>query len=380
VVADPDRRFYAWVIDRLLSLVVYAAAAAAAYLALIRPGHTLLGVVVVVVVALVVWFVGALMTGLAGVTPGKSLCGLKVVSAATGEPVGLGAALVRQAIVGVGGYPTAGLGDATLAWMATLDDSGLRRAWHDRVVGSVVVEARPQEAVAVAEEQLPERVVNLTAMRLMPAEAVAVPPTQAPAPVAAQAVGQGAASAPAGTAPIPRLASGSAASAVPATPTPPASPPTSTAPPAPARVPQAPPVPAAAPVAPVVPRASAAVPATQPPAAPVQARWRVTFDTGQSFVVEGLALVGRSPEPRQGEQAAHLVPLQSADMSLSKTHAQFGVVPDGTLVVMDRGSTNGTVLIRGGVTKPLPARQPATLLPGDRVRFGDREMSVVREA
>ncbi len=45
----------------------------------------------------------------------------------------------------------------------------------------------------------------------------------------------------------------------------------------------------------------------------------------------------------------HLVALPSADMSLSKTHAQVGVAPDGALVVMDRGSTNGSVLVRHGV-------------------------------
>ena len=359
VPADPDRRFYAWVIDRLLSLVLYAAAALVAYVALIRPGHTLLGVLAVVLVALAAWFVGVLMTGLAGVTPGKSLCGVRVVSAATGEPVGLGAGAVRQAIVGIGGYPTAGLGDATLAWMATLDDTGLRRAWHDRVIGSVVVDARPQPAAPVAEEERPERVVNLTAMRLMPVEAVqAGVPAPASAPPSAPAV-----------APL-----------SPAAPAAPANPPA----PAAGRVPPPAPAEPVAPASPAVPRGTSVSPAPSAtpagPPVPAPARWRVTFDTGQSFVVEGLALVGRSPEPRPGEQAAHLVPLHSVDMSLSKTHAQFGVVPDGTLVVMDRGSTNGTVLLRGGVAKPLPARSPATLLAGDRVRFGDREMSVVREA
>jgi uncharacterized RDD family membrane protein YckC len=343
VAADPDRRFYAWVIDRLLSLTGYAAGAVAAYFALIEPGHTLAGVAAVGALALVLWFVGALMTGLAGVTPGKSLCGLKVVSASTGEPIGLAAALLRQAIVGLGGYPTLGVGDATLAWMATLDGAGLRRAWHDRVAGSVVVDVRPQPAAPVVEEQLPDRVVNLTALRLVPAEEqppVVPPAPPAPAPAAPPAVSAAVPSA--GSSAAPRHAA-----------------------------PQAPSVPTPAPVAVPLPPAAAA------PAAP--SRWRVTFDTGQSFVVEGLALVGRSPEPRPGEQAAHLVPLQSGDMSLSKTHAQFGVVPDGTLVVMDRGSTNGSTLLRGGVARPLPARQPATLLPGDRVRFGDREMTVVRE-
>jgi pSer/pThr/pTyr-binding forkhead associated (FHA) protein len=66
-------------------------------------------------------------------------------------------------------------------------------------------------------------------------------------------------------------------------------------------------------------------------------------------------------------------------MSLSKTHAQFQVAPDGALVVMDRGSANGSVLIRQGVPKDLRAGRPATLLPGDEVALGDRRMTVARE-
>jgi pSer/pThr/pTyr-binding forkhead associated (FHA) protein len=109
------------------------------------------------------------------------------------------------------------------------------------------------------------------------------------------------------------------------------------------------------------------------------ARWRVSFDSGESFLVEGLVLVGRRPEPRPGEPVRHLVPLQSADMSLSKTHAQLQVAPDGVLVVMDRGSTNGSILIREGVPRELTAGRSATLLHGDLVRFGDRAMTVQRE-
>ena len=68
------------------------------------------------------------------------------------------------------------------------------------------------------------------------------------------------------------------------------------------------------------------------------------------------------------------MPLPSEDMSVSKTHAQFQVAPDGVLVVMDRGSTNGSMLVRQGVV-PRAARRasPTTLLPGDLVRFGDRQ-------
>lgn len=119
------------------------------------------------------------------------------------------------------------------------------------------------------------------------------------------------------------------------------------------------------------------------PAAPVAppapaVRWRVAFDTGETFVVEGLAVVGRRPEPRPDEAVRHVVPLRSSDMSLSKTHAQFQVAPDGALVVMDRGSTNGSYVIRRGLSKALTAGRPNTLLEGDEVRFGDRTMRVER--
>ncbi|MEZ5097071.1 MAG: FHA domain-containing protein [Nocardioides sp.] len=107
-------------------------------------------------------------------------------------------------------------------------------------------------------------------------------------------------------------------------------------------------------------------------------RWRLAFDTGEQVLVEGLGLVGRRPEGRAGEAVRHLVALESQDMSLSKTHAQFHLAED-VLVVMDRGSTNGSVLIRQGVSRDLSGGKPATLLPGDRVRFGDREMTVLRE-
>lgn len=107
-------------------------------------------------------------------------------------------------------------------------------------------------------------------------------------------------------------------------------------------------------------------------------RWRLTLDTGESVVVEGVALLGRAPAPRPGEEVRHLLPLTSRDMSISKTHAAVAVV-DGALVVTDRGSTNGSVLLRRGVSRDLHEGRPTTLLDGDRVRVGDRELTVSRE-
>ena len=89
--------------------------------------------------------------------------------------------------------------------------------------------------------------------------------------------------------------------------------------------------------------------------------------------------MGRQPQGRPGEPVRHVVPLKSDNRSISKTHAQFQLAGDGALVVMDRGSTNGSILVRQGVPRELSPGKPATLLDGDKVLFGDREMTVSRE-
>ncbi len=368
-IAEPDRRFYAFAIDRVIAWAIFAAAGFAAWLIFFRNGNPLPGVGLIAGVVLVVWLVGTVLTGSGGKTPGKMALGLRVVSddsGAAGRPIGVGKAFVRQALLGLCTIPTLGIGTATFAWVAAMDDRGRRQGWHDRRAGSVVVDVRPPAVVEAEEEApAPRRIVNLTTMRLKQAEAAPeraerpqtpAAPTQSAAQVAAEAQ----AAPTLVPAPIARQAP---PAPVPPTPTPPA--------------PPAPPVPSAA--------QAVAQPAPPPPPAPAPqpaatARWRVTFDTGQSFVVEGLAIVGRGPEPRPGEEVAHRVALSSSDMSLSKTHAQFQIAADGTLVVMDRGSTNGTTLIRQGAARALGARRPAALVDGDKVKFGDRTMDVVREA
>jgi hypothetical protein len=235
-----------------------------------------------------------------------------------------------------------------------------------------VVDVRPEPEPEAEADERPRQIVNLTAMRLMPAapeepvEAPA-PPQQSPQqPPAAAPVAPAAAAPP----------QGRHAAAPSAPPSPPRLPPPPSGPP-PAAAPDGRPVPQQAPAP--APTAAQPVATQRRPDGAARATWRVTFDTGETFLVEGLALVGRRPEARANEPVRHLVPLRSTDMSLSKTHAQFQVVPDGALVVMDRGSTNGSVVIRKGVSKPLTAGRPSTLIDGDTVRFGDRSMQVTRE-
>jgi uncharacterized RDD family membrane protein YckC len=372
--AELDRRFYAFAIDRLLAWGVYAGAGYAAYRLLIEPGDLWAGIGVIAGVVLVVGLGFAVLLGVAGVSPGKALVGLRVVRHDDGRPIGVPAALLRTVVLGIAALPTFGLGVATLAWTAVVDASGRRRGAHDRLSGAIVVDVRPQPEPEADADERPRQIVNLTAMRLMPVpqeQQVETPPAPPPPAAAPQPAPQ--------RAPLPEPAS------APAAPSPPVVAPAQPAPGRHAAQPPPPPPPAARPV-----------PDSPPPAPPggpdhpvatqriggiaAGTTWRVTFDTGESFVVEGLALVGRRPEARDGESVRHLMPLRSTDMSLSKTHAQFQVVPDGARVVMDRGSTNGSVLVRQGVAKALSPGRPSTLVEGDKVRFGDREMTVGREA
>ena len=222
-----------------------------------------------------------------GISPGKALLGLRVVHLGSGTPIGMGPALLRTLIVGASALPTFGLGLAALAWTAVMDPGRQRRGWHDNVTSSIVVDVRP---VPVEEEEVdhgPRHVVNLTAMRLVPA--------QQPAPVAAPA--RPPRPTPTPTAAVPEQLA----------PEPPAPEQPAPQPPAPnggwpgvlAPTPRPTTPPDEAPAERTRPRAQDAAPP----------RWRVTFDDGTTFVVEGLALVGRRPEPRQGEPVQHLVPL-----------------------------------------------------------------------
>jgi uncharacterized RDD family membrane protein YckC len=314
--AELDRRFYAYVVDRVIGWGLGAASGALLWL-LLDEHRALVVAGAVVGTVVLVSLVLAVLQGTSGATPGKSALGIRAVDVETGSPPGVGATLTRSLLLGAAGLPTAGLGVAMLAWIAAMDRDNRRRGWHDQVTRSIVVDVRrADDADPHAEVEAPRAMVNLTALRLVPTPEAPAASTTAPMP----------ADEPAAASPTPPDPGQTVARVVPTT------------------------------------------------------RWRVMFDTGENFVVEGLALVGRGPHPRPGEAVRHVVPLRSTDMSLSKTHAQFHVARDGALVVMDRGSTNGSVLIRKGVSRELAVGKPATLVDGDRVRFGDREMHVARES
>lgn len=343
--ASLDRRFYAFALDRGIAWGLDALAVVVAWQVWFVDGRWWPGIGVVVATMLLVGLAFAVVAGTLGTSPGKAVLGLRLVDHEHGTPIGVRRALLRTFVLGLAGIPTFGLGVATLAQTALMDPERQRRGWHDRLCDGIVVDLRPAPELEEIVVERPHQIVNLTAMRLAPVEVSPPParPTPAPDPAPTPAMAPAPTPPPTPTAAQPRVRPRLTLQPVPP-----------------------PPAPSAPP----------------PPPAPVEApsvRWTVSFDTGESLVVEGLGLVGRRPEGRPGEPVRHLVPLPSKDMSLSKTHAQIQVAADGTLVVMDRGSTNGSTLVRSGVSRELAAGKPTSLLDGDVVRFGDRFMKVYRQ-
>jgi len=106
------------------------------------------------------------------------------------------------------------------------------------------------------------------------------------------------------------------------------------------------------------------------PEAPVIAV--LTWDDGTRMAVYGRTLYGRNPA---GEEGAVAIPVRDETLSLSKTHFEVGGDPAAAWIV-DRHSTNGTILVRDGARIPLVAGVRTNLRVGDRLEFGDRAVTV----
>nr|WP_228508816.1 FHA domain-containing protein [Herbiconiux sp. VKM Ac-1786] len=107
--------------------------------------------------------------------------------------------------------------------------------------------------------------------------------------------------------------------------------------------------------------------ATPEPPAPTP--FTLVFSTGESIHVHGPGLVGRNPQPADGEHVDYRVQLIDPQRSVSKTHLAFDVTGD-TLVITDRRSSNGTRV----VTPPDPEAAPGD--PAGRARSAELEPGV----
>ena len=117
-----------------------------------------------------------------------------------------------------------------------------------------------------------------------------------------------------------------------------------------------------------------AVPGVSAPPAPTVA---IRLDTGETVPIEGGGLlIGRSPAAAPGEHGMALLALPDDGKSVSKTH--LALVRSGdALIAVDRGSTNGSRLVRGGIDRALVPGEGVETAAGDVIRFGDRFAEVM---
>ncbi len=110
----------------------------------------------------------------------------------------------------------------------------------------------------------------------------------------------------------------------------------------------------------------------------VLAEWMLRLDDGRDVAVERLVLLGRNPQPRVGEEDATLIKVSDETRTVSKSHLAVGVDASG-LYVMDRGSTNGTMVTApDGGQRPCPPGDVVDVPGGSVVSFGDHWLEVRR--
>lgn len=319
---------------------------------------------------------------------------IRLVGADDLAPISFWRALLRNVVFAVTGAFVVGM------FSPLFDGSGRYQGWHDKVGGAVMLDAA---AVPARDAAAPATAADLplpsppaaggrtgfatppatpapgaapSAVRLPDAvdETVVAPrpsPAAAPQPAGAVAAEQ--------TIAAPRPGSDASGdpliSFVPGV----------TQPGTPAAA--APPAPPSAP-APVAQPAAVAQPAPVAPAAPASAhadddvestrisipghRLVFTWDDGQRVTVSGRTVFGRNPEQEPG---AVVISVRDETLSLSKTHFEAASAPSGGWI-MDRQSTNGTVVVREGVRIACPPGQRVPVRLGDAVEIGDRILTI----
>ncbi|WP_438354538.1 RDD family protein [Microbacterium sp. CJ88] len=310
---------------------------------------------------------------------GQRALGVQLRDATAGTPIGFWRALLRNVIWALAGSIVVGY------FSPLFDSSGRRQGWHDQVARAIVIDRKATDAAA------------------------SVVPLAPPAPLANPYLPPPA-GAPAVPAPVPGTRFPSATPASPAPVGPPASTSAGFAPAdfAPAGSPATPP-------ASVPPPAStgmiSAVPGVTSEPSEVRSIARTSegsveslrtshdsptsdageaddldatragtarpiaslaWDDGTAMAVFGRTLFGRNPAPEDGAVA---VAVRDETLSLSKTHFEVDGDASGVWVI-DRHSTNGTILVRDGLRQQLAAGTRMPLRSGDRLEFGDRRVSV----
>ena len=101
---------------------------------------------------------------------------------------------------------------------------------------------------------------------------------------------------------------------------------------------------------------------------------RLVFSSGEVVDVDRPLVVGRAPQPRD-DDGARLVTVPSPHQEISSTHLEIrpgSGADQGSAVVTDLGSTNGTLVIQPGLPpEDLHPGIAVQLLPGAVVDLGE---------
>lgn len=140
-----------------------------------------------------------------------------------------------------------------------------------------------------------------------------------------------------------------------------------------------PPAPVTASAPPATSAPAPATPATPAPTAqtrPQHAPVAILTDGAERIVVVSTALLGRRPRPQPNEEVGAIVELADPTRSVSSTHALLSW--DGaTLWLVDRGSTNGSWVVRpDGTRQRAEAGRPVAAPAGGAVQLGNRTFRV----
>ncbi|MCL2736385.1 MAG: FHA domain-containing protein [Propionibacteriaceae bacterium] len=117
-------------------------------------------------------------------------------------------------------------------------------------------------------------------------------------------------------------------------------------------------------------------PAQHPAQASDTRAWLLRFDTGQTYRLNGTALLGRDPGKQLAFPGAQLVRVEDPSRTVSSTHAAIGATDVGVWV-QDMGSTNGSAIAtKVGHVKAISAGTRVAVEAGGRVHLGDRVMRI----
>ncbi|MEW2013220.1 MULTISPECIES: RDD family protein [Microbacterium] len=349
-----------------------------------HPGFVLAVVMASITVALSLAFliVQWVLQARRGLTIGKGFTGLRSINVRTLEKPGAGAVLLRALIVGLAGVIPV-IGTAVILASPTFDPQERGRGLHDRAARMWLVDIRrglnpyDEKRMRIARktvkaEPVPERPERPSLAT--PTRPGARPDYRPGNRISAGVLGvnRGPDGRPAATEDAAASAAPGVIDAAPGLATPRVAPAPTPAPAreaAPASAPELVPAPA---------REAAPAPAPAPEPAPEPApspRWGLRFDTGETVAVTGPLLIGRDPDAASAP-GAEPHRLLDESRSLSKTHAILTPTAHG-LEVVDRGSTNGSAVVRAGVETAAVAGVALAAAVGDTVRLGDRLAEVV---